>query len=74
MENLENQFPVWSLLPKKETGVVSFLNKHPNYDGNGITIAIFDSGLDPGAPGLRVSIIVVNDYFFKFYLEQKHFV
>lgn len=49
----DEPFPTWALLPKKETGVANFLNKYPTYDGTGITIAIFDSGVDPDAPGLR---------------------
>ncbi|XP_018023008.1 tripeptidyl-peptidase 2 isoform X2 [Hyalella azteca] len=47
------EFPVSSLLPKKETGILSFLNKYPKYDGTGIVIAVFDSGVDPAAPGLQ---------------------
>lgn len=49
-----DEFPVWGLMPKKETGVVSFLSKHETYDGRDTIIAIFDSGVDPAAEGLKV--------------------
>lgn len=51
---IDCDFPVWGLLPKKETGVVSFINKNANYDGRDTIIAIFDSGVDPAAAGLKV--------------------
>ncbi|CAH0592745.1 unnamed protein product [Chrysodeixis includens] len=52
---IDCDFPVWGLLPKKETGVVSFINKNSNYDGRDTVIAIFDSGVDPAAEGLKVT-------------------
>lgn len=48
-------FPVSDLIPKKETTSSTFLQKYPTYDGRGAIIGIFDSGIDPGAPGLQVT-------------------
>lgn len=51
---VDKKFPINSLVPKNETGALNFITKHPQYDGKGVTIAIFDSGVDPKAAGLRV--------------------
>jgi tripeptidyl-peptidase-2 len=36
-------FPVGALLPKDSTGALRFLKEHPEYDGRGIKIAVFDT-------------------------------
>ena len=52
-------FPRHALLPKRETQVESFLRKYPEYNGKDVLIAIFDSGIDPGAQGLEVRILIL---------------
>jgi len=36
------------LLPKQDIQADTFVDAHPTYDGRGVTVAIFDTGIDPG--------------------------
>ena len=42
-------------LPKAEIQATQFLEQHPAFDGTGVVIAIFDTGVDPGAAGLEIT-------------------
>lgn len=55
---VDKEFPSDGLVPKHETGVSQFLKKYPQYNGDGVTIAILDSGVDPKASGLEVRAIL----------------
>ncbi|CAL5379946.1 unnamed protein product [Camellia sinensis] len=44
-----------SLTPTKEIKADRFIEAHPDFDGRGVVIAIFDSGVDPAAAGLQVT-------------------
>ena len=43
-------------LPKEETGAAAFISASNNeHDGRGIIVGVFDTGVDPGAPGLQTT-------------------
>ena len=50
------QFPTSALLPKRETQSFQFQQAHPDYDGRDTVIAVLDTGVDPGAPGLKSTL------------------
>jgi subtilisin family serine protease len=43
------------LLPRRSVGAEQFIAAHPAHDGRGILIAILDSGIDAGVPGLQTT-------------------
>jgi hypothetical protein len=45
----------WSFLPLGATHADEFQRDHPNYDGRGVIIFIFDTGVDPGIDGLQTT-------------------
>ncbi|MGB0686399.1 MAG: hypothetical protein ACPGQD_09545, partial [Planctomycetota bacterium] len=47
------QDPLVGQMPKNDLGVAAFLAANPEYDGRGIRVAVFDTGVDPGHPFLQ---------------------
>jgi tripeptidyl-peptidase-2 len=42
-------------LPKEEIGAKDFISSFPQCDGRGVIVGVFDTGVDPGAPGLATT-------------------
>jgi len=54
VSNEDSLYFVQSLIPKNPTQASEFIQKHPNFDGRNVRIAIWDTGVDPASEGLQV--------------------
>ena len=52
---MQSDFPVNGLLPKAEIGGTQFVAQNNSYDGRGVVVAVFDTGVDPAAEGLQTT-------------------
>lgn len=58
----------WTFLPIQDIGARQFLVDHPDYDGRGVIVAVFDTGVDMSVPGLletaegATKVIDVRDF------------
>ncbi len=58
----------WTFLDVQRTGAEAFIKSNPKYDGTGVVIFIFDTGVDIGVKGLKelpdgsVKVIDVQDF------------
>jgi tripeptidyl-peptidase-2 len=58
----------WTFLPIQDIGAAEFLADHPEYDGRGVIVAVFDTGVDMTIPGLGLTsqgltkVIDVRDF------------
>lgn len=48
-------FPINGIMPKQEIEADKFIAQNAAYDGRGVVVAIFDTGVDPAAEGLQVT-------------------
>lgn len=46
-------FPPWNFMSLSTAGIDTFLIDHPTYDGRGVVILIYDTGIDMSIPGLE---------------------
>jgi subtilisin family serine protease len=45
----------WPFLPNDDIGAYTFKQAHPTWDGRGVVVAVFDTGVDAFAPGLATT-------------------
>ncbi len=65
---LAQEDPFSTFLDTESIGAVAFRKAHPEWDGRGVVIAVLDTGVDMGVPGLRttptgeVKVIEARDF------------
>ena len=58
----------WRIMDTRKVGAAQFIKKHPNWDGRGAVIAVLDTGVDMGVPGLvntstgKTKVIEARDF------------
>jgi tripeptidyl-peptidase II len=45
--------PPWNFMSLSTAGIDTFLVEHPTYDGRGVVVLVFDTGVDPSIAGLQ---------------------
>jgi len=47
-----NKHRMWDFISTKDVKAFDFIEKYPNYDGRKVIVAVMDTGVDMGVPGL----------------------
>ncbi len=66
--NDKTKLASWDFISTKDIGAYDFIQANPTYDGRGVVVAVMDTGVDMGVPGLmetsdgNVKVIDAQDF------------